>query len=311
MRAVLIGSATYRDDYQDLDLIADQDFASALISRFPERKIADRETSRGSAYALISELDVIVEIFVPKPGTAHDVALQMEHTQKRNILGQEVLIPDLPILAALKKAHLIAYHKWDRHIREYGKIKELLGIKVFKPVEYGEQIERIFKLHRQEIKNEVKKHPKLKVGKDQFFEEAEFKIFDHDSIHRAIALGSVPAYTLMLDGEVWCSRDKWNVLSQEDKLRCVIEESAILALERSIIPALYLNRQFMGAQWAYEYALSKVCTSITSGFFREWAIEHWAEAIRSRPDYVSKFFEGLKTSLIKVLKPDVVGIGSD
>lgn len=110
----------------------------------------------------------------------------------------------------------------------------------------------------------------------------------------------------MLEGEVWCSRSKWDDLNEIDKLQCVIEESAILALERSIIPSLFLNNSFRGEQWAYEYALSKVCTSITSGFFREYAIEHWKQAILGRPDYVAKFFQGLKSGEVIVLKPDVV-----
>ena len=304
MRAVLIGSAVYRDVYTDIDLIADQEFAETCLSKY-SRATADVEGVRGNSY-VVSYSDKIIEIFVPKPGTAHDFILQKSYVKTKNLLDFQVLVPELPILAALKKAHLIAHHKWERNIREYGKIKELLGVKTFEPSDYGPEVSQLFKLHREEIKKEVKKHPKLKTGKDQFFEEAEFKIFDHDSIHRAIALGSVPAYTLMLDGEVWCSRKKWDALSEEDKLRCVVEESAILALERSIIPSLYLDCQFRGAQWAYEYALSKVCTSITSGFFREYAIEHWEQAVKLRPDYVSKFFEGFKNEKIIVLKPEIV-----
>ena len=120
--------------------------------------------------------------------------------------------------------------------------------------------------------------------------------------------GSEPFETQhALEIPIWCSRKKWREMSEEKRLHCVIEEAAILALERSIIPALYLEGEsFLGAEWAYKMALFKICTTITSGWFRDYAIERYWDAVEARPDFVKAFFTGMKLGIVKILKPEVV-----
>lgn len=84
-------------------------------------------------------------------------------------------------------------------------------------------------------------HPNLSQGKDTFFDASEsFYKYDHDSIHRAVAEGDVPAYTLyMQDGaQVQTDKEKFFACSEEVRLRGVLEESYVLALERSLIPQI-------------------------------------------------------------------------
>lgn len=300
MRSVLIGTAAYRSTFNDVDLIANQEFVKSIPAQPREKNT----NSRGDHYVFDLEKK-IVEIVVPNTETAYHQVLYSDHQIEKQILGLTVKVCQPKILAALKKAHLVAHHKWEHHIYEYTHLKKLLGVEVFTPKEWGSEIEEIFKLHRKEIQEGVK-YPKLNVKKDYFFEDAEFKIFDHDTVHQVVALGPQPAYTLMQDGEIWCSKKKWNALTEQQKLSCVIEEACVLALERSIIPSLYLNYRFRGAKWAYEFALSKISTTITSGWFREYAIEHYWQAANSRPDYVNAFFDGLKKGVVKVLKPEIV-----
>jgi|GEM_PF-3600826 len=307
MKAALIGSAAYREvfsDNQDIDLLADQDFATWLLFQYPAE--TTQELPLATTYMTKID-DKIVEVRVPHPGTAHAKVLELA-TGQIEILDFKVCQVSLPMLAALKKSHLIVPHRWERHIEQYSRIKGMLGVEKFKPSEWGPQVEAVYKQHRAEILQFAKPHPKLNTQKNYFFEEASYKVFDHDTIHQAIALGPVPAYTLMQDGEVWCSREKWDGLTQQQKLHCAQEEASVLALERSIIPALFLGKTFRGAQWAYEYALSKVCTTITSGWFREFAIEHYDFVKEARPDFVGMFFDGIKNKTVKILKPELVGV---
>ena len=128
-------------------------------------------------------------------------------------------------------------------------------------------------------------HPILKTTKDAFFKD-DFYIYDHDSIHRAVAVEDVPAYTrYMVDGEqVLTSRAKFDALPLQTRLYGVLEESYVLALERAVIPH---NANPVSA---FKMALSKVCTSITSGWFREFAWENYYQVLRLfNPDYVAKF----------------------
>ncbi len=120
------------------------------------------------------------------------------------------------------------------------------------------------------------KHPKLNTTKDSFFDETDVHyIYDHDSIHRAVAKGSVPAYELYkpTNEEVMCSKELFNSLPYEIRLNGVYEEACVLALERSIIP--FKTQKDI----AFEKALEKVCTSITSGWFRNFAWENY-DAVR-------------------------------
>ena len=82
-------------------------------------------------------------------------------------------------------------------------------------------------------------HPKLNVGKDDFFNGDDIPyVYDHDSIHKAIASGETPAYNKFKpdENEVFCSRELFDNSPYEVKLLSVYEEASVLALERSVIP---------------------------------------------------------------------------
>ena len=307
MKAVVIGTRAYKNQGNDLDIICDEEFASQLSGC--ER----REGARGIHYWVHGKF----EATVPKPGTAYEMVLKNEVYQRGAAMVEvpgkgEVFArkASIPTLIALKKAHLILPRRWEHHIAEYRDLKRLVCLDYFRSTvrkTLGDEYGDLYLQHRKECLETAKAHPRLNTMKDEFFEEARFKIFDHDSIHRAIALGPKPAYTEMLDGEVWCSRKKWREMSEEKRFHCVIEEAAILALERAIIPSLYYQDvPFRGADWAFKTAMFKICTTITSGWFRDYCIERYWDALEARPDFVKAFFNGVKLGIVKVLKPEVV-----
>jgi hypothetical protein len=120
------------------------------------------------------------------------------------------------------------------------------------------------------------RHPKLNRFKEEFFTDDVTYIYDHDSVHRVVAVTEgVPAYTqYMADGaQVMWSKKKFFELPEEVRIAGVYEEAAVLALERAIVP------YGVPEGVAFPMALKKVCTSITSGTFREYAWEHYDEAM--------------------------------
>lgn len=150
-------------------------------------------------------------------------------------------------------------------------------------------------------------HPNLSAGqmKENFFNGDGVKyFFDHDFVHTVVARiynSNVPAYTLYLrEGEaVACDREKFENLSFQERIRGVCEEATVLALERSQIPCR-LDPAFsktVSSAWSYKYALQKVCTSITSGWFREFAWENYDEALSAyRRDYSVEFWRAVENS---------------
>ena len=137
--------------------------------------------------------------------------------------------------------------------------------------------------------------PKLNTTKDNFFTDSVPYVYDHDTIHEAVKHLDKPAYQYyMKDGEqVMCDRDKWEALPEDIKLLGVLEESYVLAIERAIVP---FNTD---PHKAFKIALEKVCTSVTSGWFREYAWENYFRVLeRYNPTFVDKFNKALSEGKI-------------
>ncbi|UAW53610.1 hypothetical protein QGX15_gp085 [Pseudomonas phage psageK4e] len=144
-------------------------------------------------------------------------------------------------------------------------------------------------------------HPRLNVSSRDFFNgDGVNYVYDHDSIHEAVALnwclGPKPAYTFyMKDGsEVMTSKAKFFSVDESIRLEGVYEESCVLALERSQIPHGLGKEGGPSARWSFEMALMKVCTSITSGWFREYAWENYQKVLDlynelGENDYIERF----------------------
>lgn len=143
------------------------------------------------------------------------------------------------------------------------------------------------------------KHPSLNQSKDNFFGEDMNKYqYDHDSIHEAVAIMEKPAYRAFQkdEAEVACSKDKFFACSREVQLNSVVEESAVLAIERGLVPH--------PGKWtpkkAWLFALSKVCTSIASGWWRAFAYENGLDVLKRYPEgYYERFLDGVKTGLVR------------
>jgi hypothetical protein len=164
------------------------------------------------------------------------------------------------------------------------------------PIKWIERNREILKLREKESYDYA--HPKLNVSSKDFFNgDGVQYVYDHDSIHLAVALVmGVPAYTFyMKEGsEVMTSKEKFMSVSELTRLYGVYEESCVLALERSQIPHGLGKEGGPSARWSFEMALMKVCTSITSGWFREYAWENYSKVLDlynelGENDYIERF----------------------
>lgn len=132
--------------------------------------------------------------------------------------------------------------------------------------------------------------PKLNTSKKEFFTDSVPYKYDHDTIHEAVKHLDKPAYQYyMKDGEqVMCDMQKFEELPEIVRLYGVLEESYVLALERAIIPFGTDPKR------AFDIALSKVCTSITSGKFRAYA---WDNYFKVQELYHESFVLKFQTAL--------------
>lgn len=146
-------------------------------------------------------------------------------------------------------------------------------------------------------------HPSLRRTKDQFFNGDEVNyVYDHDELHQVVKLMDQPAYTYFKadEQEVMCSKDKFNQLPFLTQICSVLEECWVLALERSQIP--YHDK--VTPEESFNMALQKVCTSISSGWWREFAWEHSEYILElgtlHKDSYYNKFKAAVESGQLKM-----------
>lgn len=283
---ILIGSAAYKNKYRDIDLLCTKE----EVEKLDLPKYQDPIDNDISTIYPLNYNDKIIEAIIPKENSWLQLVVGKNKT---TIDGLEVDLPSLDTILDIKKAHLILPIKWEHHIKEYELLKRLVN------KEIHETNSKLFIEARKFAKSKQKTPPKLNVAKDEFFTSNVQYVFDHDSIHLAVAYPMRPAYESITSGEVMADKNKWNALTYDEKLRCVIEEASVLALERAIIPHFYLGKGFNGVGWSYKHALFKVCTTITSGWFREFAIENYGRALSRMPNLANILCDGLEKGVIK------------
>lgn len=203
------------------------------------------------------------------------------------------MLPTLDVLYALKMTH--RFKKNSRHF-----LKTMRDIKLMRALGAKLRPELAEFMEHRERETYAYQHPKLNVKADEFFVPiGDVKyIYNHDDIHEAIKSAERPAYTYFKrDGqEVQTSRALFDALPEAMKLFSVLEEAYVLALERSQIPHLGA----LTARQSFEIALEKVCTNISSGWWREYAWEHYDEVMGLYNDYyVAKFQEALNAGRIR------------
>jgi hypothetical protein len=241
---------------------------------------------------MIVEGSTNCEFELIQPGLSNEMLVSLVESDPEVIDTPFGKVPSLDMLFTLKSSHKYlknSPHFWKTMV-DYHMMKRA-GAKI-RP-EYMD----FYKLREKETYNYS--HPKLNVTKDNFFKDDNIQyVWDHDSIHVSVARGDRPAYTYyMKDGEqVLTDKKKFFNAPREIQLNGVIEESAVLAIERSLVP----HPGVWTPEFAWRFALSKVCSSITSGWFREFAYENALDILKLYPaGYWEKFQEDVKAGKVK------------
>lgn len=175
-------------------------------------------------------------------------------------------------LALIKRSHLWRNLSFDKHITMYHRYLANSVISLSK------QDEQFLKT-RTELTHRTfpQGHPSLKKSKEEFFDDYVTKKYDHDDLHKIVAFNASPLYTRILkDNEpVFCDKEKWELLQHQEKLQCIAEETSVIAIERFLVP----NDWKYPAKLAWMKSLQKVCTTLCSGWFRDYAIDYYPEVV--------------------------------
>lgn len=203
--------------------------------------------------------------------------------------------PTLDLLYTLKMSH--RFKKTNK--TEFNKtMTDILYMRKNGASISDSKLVEIYNLRQHEILNY--KHPNLMQKKDAFFTDDVGYIYDHDTIHEAVKNMEKPAYQYYKpeSNEVFCSKELFDSCDEKIKLYGVYEESCVLALERAIIPFSITDEDMIKNR--FEYALQKVCTSITSGWFRDYAYENYNNVLNMfNMEFYHNFNKGLKSGVVK------------
>lgn len=235
----------------------------------------------------------IIEAEIAWRNTTAAALVDLVKNDSDTIIKDGLLIPSIDFLYMLKMSH--RYLKNSPFF-----LKTMEDIHNFRLL--GAKINPKHNSFFQERKNATYNytHPKLDVNKVDFFKgDGITYIYDHDSIHEIVKCLNAPAYTFFKEpnSEVFCSKELFFSVDERIRYFAVLEEAYVLALERSQIPF----RGKVEPEKSFNMALTKVCTSITSGWFREFAWENWHQVQQIKDlNYAQKFFEQADAGLVRL-----------
>jgi hypothetical protein len=239
---------------------------------------------------MIVEGSTNCEFEIIKPGTSSEMLVDL--VKADCIETPFGMVPSLDMLFTIKSSHKYlknSPHFW-KTVADYHIMKKI-GAKV-RP-----EYEAFLKLREKETYTYA--HPKLNQSKDGFFaDDGLIYEVDHDDIHESVRRFDKPAYRYyMKDGaEVQCDKAKFFACSRDIQLAGVVEEAATLAIERSLLP----HPGVWTPEFAWKFALAKVCSSITSGWFRAFAYENILDVLKLYPaGYWEKFQQDRANGLVK------------
>lgn len=263
----------------------------------------------------------MTEVEIAWPGsTGAELMDRADPSNRWVFAGLSVKVPSMDQLYTLKLSH--RYLKNSPHF-----LKTLDDVAYFRG-RGCEVFDREW-LKRRESETYTYKHPKLNVMKGDFFKgDGVEYVYDHDDIHKQVAQLSaaelhdisesqcrgyfpidyrawdpLPSYELYKEPgqEVKCSKHRFFALPEHVRLYGVIEEAYVLALERSQIPF----RGKVEPRRSFDIALMKVCTSITSGWFREYAWENFRKVESMyEANYVDRFWDAVDSGRVRKFQSD-------
>lgn len=189
-------------------------------------------------------------------------------------------------LAIIKRSHLHRDLFFDKHMTQY-----IRHLKKFRDSKFSEKDEEVLQSRiKATLEYFSRPHPSLRKTVSDFFDDYVTKKYDHDMLHELVAYYDKPLYTKMqLDSKyAWCEKELWNTFTDEDKTKTVAEETYVISIERFQVPTDWKEP----AKLSYLKSLRKVCTTLTSGWFRDWAIDHFEDVVelfdKAKFDYVKE-----------------------
>ena len=284
---------------KDIDIIAENTDIERLITFLNPTKVK----SQKNITTLIDiqnkdEFFTTNNVEILNSSESNSLKKYLEYDSQNSEIEHGLRFASLEVLLSLKKSHINFPIKFEKHIKDYNLLLDLLKEDKLKEITKSNFIET-------EVRIGKLKTPSLKKSTDNFFGQSEGLVkyfYVHDDLHKVMAHYSRPIYEDMQNNEsnAWCEKSLWDNFPFEKKVKCVLEEAYVIALERKIIPMLNGIFEPISSKDAFNWSLMRICTTLCSGWFREFATDNWSKIINFYDkNYVLKFLEAESKGLIK------------
>lgn len=188
-------------------------------------------------------------------------------------------IPSIAILYLIKRSHIYWPVHWEKNIADL----HWLDVRFPRPHEYDHYERTFFELRFRETAAKFgTRKPNLNQTNDEFFaksEKAIGRILPHDRIHEILKIFDEPIHTMAKrdQSKALMDKDLFFNLDTKYQIAAIKEEAMVIGTERVLLPKFSKGQHIDmdDIKAAYFNGLKKVSTTLTSGWFREFAIDNW------------------------------------
>lgn len=178
------------------------------------------------------------------------------------------LYVDKDLLYTIKVSHAAWDIHWDKTMYDivFLKNKGCQFDKTFYDLLYQDWT----KLHRAKKVN-------LNVKNEDFFTNRVTRMIEHDELHKILAFYEEPLHTRIRKdlNSPLCNEKLFDLLSEDDKIRCALEEIMVIGTERFMFNG---TKSYVAAK---HKALKLLITSMTTGWFNRFLILNFEPLIKS------------------------------
>ncbi|GBC02369.1 hypothetical protein RclHR1_00460007 [Rhizophagus clarus] len=225
------------------------------------------------------------------------------------------IVAPLKILEALKSSHIYWPTNFHKNIADLHHLRILLDYNKVSNVQplcpqRDEQIELMLKTRIKEteiIRGIPGDHINLNMSNEDFLDNKDNLFVQrrvhYDDLHELVKYGNQPIYQGLKDDQskAWIKKTLFEKLDYQTKLNCVKEEAMAIALERYLVPMLSKDQEK-----SYKSALARICTTLTKGWFRQFAIDNYPRLANLDKNLFSIAHTVIEKFPIKQKRPDII-----
>ncbi|RIA84225.1 hypothetical protein C1645_832612 [Glomus cerebriforme] len=200
----------------------------------------------------------------------------------RMLIPFPCIVAPLKVLEALKTSHIYWADNFYKNIADLHSLRIILDYNnqlISQPLcspTYDEQTELMLKTRITETEM-IRGIPAAHINLNEEFLDRDDDLFvdrivPHDNIYELVKYGDRPIYEDLKHDKTKAMIEKslFQKMDYQKQLNCVREEAMVIALERYLIPKISKNQET-----SYRSALVRICTSLTKGWFRKFAVDNY------------------------------------